>query len=108
MRSASFNLRRVDRVVRVHVPHCAVAVVQEAMLACDWSCLLPCVCATGGDLCLVNLPGYGVDAFLTLRRLDTAGWREQLDTDEAAAGSQVAVGAALTMQQQLQKTRVKN
>jgi len=55
----------------------------------------------GGDLCLVNLPGYGVDAFLTLRRLDTAGWREQLDSDEAAAGSQVAVEAALTLQQQL-------
>lgn len=62
----------------------------------------------GGDLCLVNLPGYGVDAFLTLRRLDTAGWREQLDADEAAAGSQVAVEAALTMQQQLQRKRVSN
>lgn len=62
----------------------------------------------GGDLCLVNLSGYGVDAFLTLRRLDTAGWREQLDTDEAAAGSQVAVEAALTMQQQLQRKRVSN
>ena len=32
-----------------------------------------CVLYAGGDLCLVNLPGYGVDAFLTLRRLDTAG-----------------------------------
>lgn len=62
----------------------------------------------GGDLCLVNLPGYGVDAFLTLRRLDTGGWREQLDADEAAAGSQVAVEAALTMQQQLQRKRVAN
>jgi hypothetical protein len=59
-------------------------------------------------LCLVNLPGYGVDAFLTLRRLDTSGWREQLDGDEAAAGSQVAVGAALNMQQQLQQNRVVN
>jgi hypothetical protein len=56
----------------------------------------------------VNLPGYGVDAFLTLRRLDTAGWREQLDTDEAATGSAVAVGAALNMQQQLQRNRVAN
>lgn len=72
-----------------------------------YNALLLHVTHAGGDLCLVNLPGYGVDAFLTLRRLDTAGWREQLDTDEAAAGSQVAVGAALSMQQQLQRNRVK-
>jgi hypothetical protein len=38
-----------------------------------WSLTYECVPYAGGDLCLVNLPGYGVDAFLTLRRLDTAG-----------------------------------
>jgi hypothetical protein len=59
----------------------------------------------GGDLCLINLPGYGVDAFLTLRRLDTSGWREQLDGDEAAEGGQVAVSAALSLQQELQRSR---
>jgi [3-methyl-2-oxobutanoate dehydrogenase (acetyl-transferring)] kinase len=59
----------------------------------------------GGELALVNLPGYGVDAFLTLRRLDTAGWREQTDADEAAAaGAHVATEATVQLQRQLQRS----
>lgn len=83
---------------------------RASMLQDDSCYMRGCACPSpaGGDLALVNLPGYGVDAFLTLRRLDTAGWREQLDTDEAATGSAVAVGAALNMQQQLQRNRVVN
>lgn len=57
----------------------------------------------GGDLALVNLPGYGVDAFLTLRRLDRGGWQEQLDGDVAAAGAEVAVAAAIKVQKQLHR-----
>jgi hypothetical protein len=34
----------------------------------------------GGDLELVNLPGYGLDAYLTLRRLDNGGWHEQVQS----------------------------
>ncbi|KAL4853660.1 [3-methyl-2-oxobutanoate dehydrogenase [lipoamide]] kinase [Chlorella vulgaris] len=30
----------------------------------------------GGDLRLVNMPGYGVDSFLTLKRLEDAEWEE--------------------------------
>lgn len=59
----------------------------------------------GGDLKLVNLPGYGVDAFLTVRRLDTAGWHEQHDGDDAAAGQAAAVHAAVEVQQQLDQSR---
>ncbi|KAF8071299.1 hypothetical protein HT031_001382 [Scenedesmus sp. PABB004] len=59
----------------------------------------------GGDLQLVNLPGYGVDAFLTLRRLDSGAWSEQLDDDAGAAGQAAAVGAALKVQQQLRGRR---
>ncbi|WIA32443.1 hypothetical protein OEZ86_003265 [Tetradesmus obliquus] len=59
----------------------------------------------GGDLQLVNLPGYGVDAFLTLRRLDTAGWHEQHDDDVAAAGQAAAIAAAVKVQQQLAQAR---
>eukprot|EP00878_Enallax_costatus_P015017 GHUV01015724.1.p1 GENE.GHUV01015724.1~~GHUV01015724.1.p1 ORF type:complete len:495 (+),score=95.37 GHUV01015724.1:1927-3411(+) len=59
----------------------------------------------GGDLKLVNLPGYGVDAFLTVRRLDTAGWHEQHDGDVAAAGQAAAVHAAVEVQQRLNKNR---
>lgn len=59
----------------------------------------------GGDLKLVNLPGYGVDAFLTVRRLDTAGWHEQHDGDEAAAGQAAAVHAAVEVQQRLNQKR---
>lgn len=59
----------------------------------------------GGDLKLVNLPGYGVDAFLTVRRLDTAGWHEQHDGDVAAAGQAAAVHAAVEVQQQLDLSR---
>lgn len=33
-------------------------------------CLLALVSHAGGDLRLVNMPGYGVDAFLTLQRLN--------------------------------------
>lgn len=87
-------------VLPLHPAHC--------LCICHWRCMCAAPPPAGGDLALVNLPGYGVDAFLTLRRLDTAGWREQLDTDEAATGSAVAVGAALNMQQQLQRNRVTN
>jgi len=32
---------------------------------------------TGGDLRVVSMPGYGVDAFLSLKRLeDNVSWRE--------------------------------
>lgn len=58
----------------------------------------------GGDLKLVNLPGYGVDAFLTVRRLDTAGWHEQVDDEAAAEGQAAAVDAAVKVQQQLDAT----
>jgi hypothetical protein len=63
------------------------------------------MCSAGGDLQLVNLPGYGVDAFLTLRRLDTAGWHEQHDDDVAAAGQAAAISAAVKVQQQLAQAR---
>jgi hypothetical protein len=63
------------------------------------------VYCAGGDLQLVNLPGYGVDAFLTLRRLDTAGWHEQHDDDVAAAGQAAAISAAVKVQQQLAQAR---
>eukprot|EP00873_Tetraselmis_striata_P016162 jgi/Tetstr1/436426/TSEL_025256.t1 len=33
----------------------------------------------GGDLALKALPGYGVDAYLTLKRLQDHDWKEQLD-----------------------------
>jgi hypothetical protein len=61
--------------------------------------------SAGGDLQLVNLPGYGVDAFLTLRRLDTAGWHEQHDDDVAAAGQAAGISAAVKVQQQLAQAR---
>lgn len=54
---------------------------------------------------LVNLPGYGVDVFLVLGI--TAEWREQLDEERGVAGpgsaSDVAVGAALRVQQSLRR-----
>ena len=32
---------------------------------------------TGGDLRVISMPGYGVDAFLSLKRLeDNVSWRE--------------------------------
>lgn len=30
----------------------------------------------GGELRLVNMPGYGVDAYLTLARLGDSEWQE--------------------------------
>lgn len=43
----------------------------------------------GGDLRLVNMPGYGVDAFMTLKRLEDAEWEEsraELQTGALHAG----------------------
>ncbi len=34
---------------------------------------------TGGDLKLTSIPGYGVDAYLTLRALDDHSWEEVVD-----------------------------
>jgi hypothetical protein len=58
----------------------------------------------GGDLELQNLPGYGVDVFLTLPRLDAAHWAEaDEDTDPAGArGAAVGLGAATDLHRQLQ------
>jgi hypothetical protein len=41
----------------------------------------------GGDLELHNIPGYGVDAYLTLRRLDSADWAESVDGLAAVAAT---------------------
>ncbi len=38
----------------------------------------------GGDLRLVNLPGYGVDAYLSLPKLDAASWQEAAEPAPAA------------------------
>jgi [3-methyl-2-oxobutanoate dehydrogenase (acetyl-transferring)] kinase len=43
----------------------------------------------GGDLHLVNMPGYGVDAFMNLKRLEDAEWEEsraELQTGALHAG----------------------
>jgi hypothetical protein len=39
------------------------------------SCFPPSLSLVGGDLSLVNMSGYGVDAFLSLQRLDQ-DWQE--------------------------------
>lgn len=46
-------------------------------------CLMCLHFLTGGDLRLISMPGYGVDAFLSLRRLEevpglpaASNWRE--------------------------------
>lgn len=49
--------------------------------------------------------GYGVDAFLKLRHLNTTGWRQQHDDDVAAAGQAAAISAAVKVQRQLAKAR---
>lgn len=49
--------------------------------------------AAGGDLTLQNIPGYGVDVYLTLERLDGNVWKEQVDDG--------AVSAAAAMQKDL-------
>jgi hypothetical protein len=38
----------------------------------------------GGELQLVNLPGYGVDAYLSLPKLDDASWQEGAEPAPAA------------------------
>ena len=40
--------------------------------------LNPLACLPGGDLRLVNMKGYGVDAYLSLRRLEGGEWQEGL------------------------------
>ena len=40
----------------------------------------------GGELTLVNLPSYGVDAFVTLRALDGWHWVEESPVASSAAG----------------------
>lgn len=34
----------------------------------------------GGDLKLMNIPGYGVDAYLFLKKLGDQEWQEDIDT----------------------------
>jgi hypothetical protein len=63
--------------------------------------------AVGGDLVLHNIPGYGVDVFLTLPYLDTSIWEEQQETSGreqvGAVGAQVGIQAATNLHQQLQQ-----
>lgn len=51
-----------------------------------WMCtnsMLPC-CLAGGDLRLISMPGYGVDAFLTIQHLE-GEWEEQRVEPQAIA-----------------------
>jgi len=60
----------------------------------------------GGDLVLQNIPGYGVDVFMTLPYLDASHWEEQQETTAGdqvgTVGAQVGIQAATNLHQQLQ------
>ena len=55
---------------------------------------------------LQNIPGYGVDVFMTLPYLDASHWEEQQETTAGeqvgTVGAQVGIRAATDLHQQLQ------
>lgn len=53
--------------------------------------LLLCIISQGGDLELVTMPGYGMDTYLKLKKLEDRDWMESVDETLDMASSVEAI-----------------